>query len=183
MIVPRILVVDDEKNILKSYQRIFRNRRRGSEATESSTMIGKTAVSEENLFSEIVEPLEMEDEMAIDSFHLVEATQGEEAVEIVSQGLLKQQYFSLILLDVRMPPGIDGIETARRIRDLDPDVEIVIMTGFTDYTFEEMIKKIGSSRRLLYLHKPFNPKDLKEIAITLIHNWYLGADRKVGDDE
>jgi DNA-binding LytR/AlgR family response regulator len=72
--------------------------------------------------------------------------------------------FSAIFLDVRMPPGIDGYEAAERIRKLDPSVHIVIVTGYSDYTYEDFLEIAGPPSQLTYMPKPVWPDQLRNVA-------------------
>ena len=62
----------------------------------------------------------------------------------------------MAFIDVRMPPGWDGIETTGRIWEVDPEIQVVICTAFSDYSPDEMLAKLGRSDRLLILKKPFD---------------------------
>jgi two-component SAPR family response regulator len=66
-----------------------------------------------------------------------------------------------------MPPGIDGYETAKRIRELDREVHIVIVTGFSDYAYEDFLLVAGPAHKLTYLPKPIWPDELRRIAQVL----------------
>jgi FixJ family two-component response regulator len=61
-----------------------------------------------------------------------------------------------------MPPGIDGVEAGRRIRELDPDVEIVFVTGFSDLTMSELARRVPPPVRLHYFNKPLSFMTLAE---------------------
>jgi YesN/AraC family two-component response regulator len=79
---------------------------------------------------------------------------------------------------MRMPPGIDGMETARRIRALDPWVEIVIMTAYSDYSYKEIVQEVGNPERLLYFHKPFDPDQITQLVISITQRWQLDSDQR-----
>ncbi|ORE90741.1 response regulator receiver modulated diguanylate cyclase/phosphodiesterase [Aurantimonas sp. 22II-16-19i] len=81
--------------------------------------------------------------------------------------------FAIVFLDMRMPPGIDGLETARRIRAIDPDVNIVIVTGYSDHKPSEIAAAIGRPERLFYLLKPFDGAELQQLATALASRWTL----------
>ncbi|MES2981307.1 MAG: response regulator [Verrucomicrobiota bacterium] len=106
-------------------------------------------------------------------FDLTFASQGPEALDLIVQALAENQPFSLIFMDVRMPPGWDGIETTARIWEVDPDVQVVICTAYSDYSWDEMTSKLGRSDRLLILKKPFDTIEVIQLAHSLTAKWSL----------
>ncbi|TKD52223.1 GGDEF domain-containing response regulator [Sphingomonas baiyangensis] len=104
-------------------------------------------------------------------FDLVHATQGLEAVDIVARA--GENRFAVAFIDVRMPPGIDGRETAKRIRALDPDVNIVIVTGFSDFSPLEIAKVAGPADKIFYIAKPFEVEEVVQTASALSHRWQI----------
>jgi PAS domain S-box-containing protein len=97
--------------------------------------------------------------------------QGEEAVEAVRQGLGTDRRFAVAFLDVRMPPGRGGLWAAGEMRRLDPYVQIVIMTAFSDIDAEEMARRVPPADRLLYQQKPFHPQEVRQFAASLCSKW------------
>lgn len=95
------------------------------------------------------------------------ASQGAQAVEIVRNATAAGRRFSLVLMDVRMPPGLDGLESTRRLWDVDPDLQVVICTAYSDYSWEKMIDRLGKTDRLLILKKPFDMIEVFQIAHAL----------------
>lgn len=187
MKIPRILVVDDEATIRQSYRTIL-------EETDDLGSIDKAASALFDEEDDLVSGSEIEvilgndehfviveEELPSGKYEIVEAAQGEEAVELVRQSLNEKRPFSMMFLDVRMPPGIDGVEAASQIRELDPFIEIVIMTAYSDYNLEEVIDKVGNPNRLLYFHKPFNSEQIQKLASSLTQHWYLEKKRREQD--
>ncbi|MCH7478562.1 MAG: sigma-54-dependent Fis family transcriptional regulator [SAR324 cluster bacterium] len=70
-----------------------------------------------------------------------------------------------------MPPGIDGLETAKRLRKIDPNLQIVIATAFADYPFYEIAKQLGKREALFYLEKPFTADQVRQLAHSLVQQW------------
>ena len=101
------------------------------------------------------------------------AFQGEEALEMVQKSELQNAPYSLVFMDIRMPPGWDGIETIRRIWEQYPHIEMVICTAYSDYSWEEILNKIGNSDLLLFLRKPFDTVAVKQMALALTRKWLL----------
>ena len=105
------------------------------------------------------------------------ASQGREALERVRAALAEGAPYALAFVDVRMPPGWDGVETIARMWEVDPDLQCVICTAFADYSWEEMIAKLGRTDRLLILKKPFDPIEVCQIASAMVEKW-CGARRE-----
>ncbi len=101
------------------------------------------------------------------------AYQGEEALEMVETAQQTGNPYSLIFMDVRMPPGMDGIETIKKIWDRYPYIEMVICTAYSDYSWGEIIDNLGNSDKLLFMKKPFDPTSLKQTALTQTTKWEL----------
>lgn len=107
-------------------------------------------------------------------FEIDTASQGEEGFEKVRLSLAAGQPYALAFVDVRMPPGWDGIETTRRIWEIDPDLQIVICTAYSDYSWDDMQEQVSPGDRLLILKKPFDAIEVKQLANALTEKWRLG---------
>lgn len=99
------------------------------------------------------------------------ALQGKDALELVKKARADGRPFALAFVDVRMPPGWDGVETIARMWEADPDLQCVICTAYADYSWDEMIGKLGRNDRLLILKKPFDPIEVCQIAIAMTEKW------------
>jgi DNA-binding NtrC family response regulator len=73
----------------------------------------------------------------------------------------------MAFVDVRMPPGWDGIEVTPRLWVADPNLQIVICTAYSDYTWEEIFARVGTSDRMVILKKPFDPVEVLQLAHAL----------------
>lgn len=160
----RLLVVDDNALIHRDIRKLLapRDPRISALEREAAELFGDSAPNR-------WEPYEFE----IDS-----ATQGEEGVERIKRSLTIERPYAVAFVDVRMPPGIDGIETARRMWAADPDVQVVLCTAFSDYTLAETIEQLGTTDRLLILKKPYDPIELAMLAISLTEKWNLAHDSR-----
>jgi signal transduction histidine kinase len=156
----RLLVADDEAEILSEYVRMFADALGPSRAQRL----------ESELFG---------DSRAGDAVHfeLETVTQGDRAVAAVRAALAAGRPFPVVFLDVRMPPGPNGIETARAIRAIDPDVHIVIITGFADMSPAEIAAQVQPPDRLFYFEKPFRAVELRQLVTALTAKWQ--AEREV----
>jgi PAS domain S-box-containing protein len=116
-----------------------------------------------------------EDKLAPDqmSFELDSAYQGQEALEMVKRALGDNRPYALAFVDVRMPPGWDGVETIARIWEVDPELQIVVCTAYADYSWEEMRAKVGQPDSLLVLKKPFDNIEVQQVAYALTKKWLL----------
>ncbi len=109
----------------------------------------------------------------IDGFALDSAYQGEAAIELVKQSLQDNCPYAMAFVDIRMPPGLDGITTIQKIWELDPDMQIVICTVHTDFSWEEILKKFNYSNNFLILKKPFEVVEIRQMAAALTQKWFL----------
>lgn len=183
---PRILIVDDEVSILQSYRSILERKDDDKLLeTKGSSLFEEKEVETFNDLDMVLgdddDIMMIEEELKTGNYEIVEARTGKDAVKQVEQSLIDNNPFSLVYMDVRMPPGIDGVEAARLIREMDPDIEIVIMTAYTDYNLEEVIDKVGNPDRLLYFNKPFSSEQITNLTASLTQNWYLEKKRQEQD--
>ncbi|MES2475515.1 MAG: response regulator [Verrucomicrobiota bacterium] len=110
------------------------------------------------------------------------ASQGQEALEMVTTALQSGAPYSLVFMDVRMPPGWDGIETTTRLWKVDPDVQVVICTAYSDYSWDQIISQLGRTDRLLILKKPFDTIEVEQIAHALTTKWTLQQAARRSED-
>lgn len=156
---PRILLVDDNAAIHEDFRKVLA---RASEAHSE-----RPSSSEAALFGEPAPAQAPQEPVAECEYELDDALQGEEAVEKVREAYESRRPFAMAFLDVRMPPGIDGIETARRLWEVDPDLQIVLCTAYSDYTWHETVAALGRTDRLLILKKPFDTVEACQLAAAL----------------
>lgn len=111
-------------------------------------------------------------------FQIDTATQGLEGVEKIKLAFNSNNPFALAFVDMRMPPGLDGVETIKQIWAIDPRIQVVICTAFSDYTWEETIEQLGMTDNLLILKKPFDNTAVRQLASALTRKWELMRDLK-----
>ncbi len=155
----RILIVDDEPAMHDSYRRSFAGQRR-----ETGDALDAMAAE---LFGE--DSVDSADD--IPDFALTHSDQGLDAVDAVERALADGDPFAVAFIDIRMPPGIDGRETARRIRVLDPEINLVIVTGFSDFSPIEISKVAGPADKIFYIAKPFEVAEITQTATALAKRW------------
>ena len=152
----RILVIDDDPEIREIYQKI----------------IAPAKGTSENYRAQISQLLSLDDNEK-QKFTLEIASQGQEGFSLVQKGLAEDKPFALAFIDIRMPPGWGGISTATRIREIDPNIEIVIVTAFSDRSLEEIIDTVGTPEKLILLRKPFDHEEVIQLSYALTEKWNL----------
>jgi PAS domain S-box-containing protein len=154
----RVLVIDDNRAIHDDFRKIL------SPVTATAAGLDATerAVFGEGM--EAVQPTQFE----VDS-----AYQGQEGVLLVKKALEAGLPYAMAFVDVRMPPGWDGVETTRRIWELDPNLQVVLCTAYSDYSWDEMFEKLGHRDGLLVLKKPFDAVEALQLAHALTEKWWL----------
>jgi DNA-binding LytR/AlgR family response regulator len=115
-------------------------------------------------------------------FKVDTVNQGEDGLVLIEKSLQENRPYSVAFVDVRMPPGWDGIHTIGKIWQKYPDLEVVICTGFVDRSWEEMVKSLGFLDRLLVLIKPFEAIEVKQLAVGLSEKWRLKQQSKLRVD-
>src|SRR5690606_4021914 len=108
-----------------------------------------------------------------DVFELTSAYQGEEALDLVRNARDQGEPFALAFVDVRMPPGLDGVATTERLLEQDPDINIVICSAYSEHSWEEIAATIGKTDRVLILKKPFDTIEVRQLAHALRKRWEL----------
>ena len=101
------------------------------------------------------------------------ALQGRQALEMVDAALEQDDPFHLAFVDMRMPPGWNGLETIERIWRSDPDLQVVLCTAYSDYSWEEIEQRLHRTDNLLILKKPFDVSEVVQMASTLTRKWIL----------
>ena len=111
-------------------------------------------------------------------FELDSAYQGKDGFEMVQRAVAEGRPYAMAFMDVRMPPGWDGIETTARIWEVDPEVQIVICTAYSDYSWDQMSEKLGQADKLVILKKPFDNVEALQLATALTEKWNLARQAK-----
>lgn len=159
--IPRILVIDDNEAVHGDFRKIF------APKLEADVALGEARAA---LFG--VEAPSAEHPL----FEIDSALQGEEGLALVRRAHSEGRPYALAFVDVRMPPGWDGIETTARIWEADPELQIVICTAYSDYSWEDMLEKLGRSDKLVVLKKPFDNIEVLQLASALTEKWRLAGE-------
>ena len=155
----RVLVVDDQTEIHNDFIEMLTPDTSGS----STDALATTFIDEVDGFT-------------FPQYEIMHATGGEEACRIVQDARDSGRPIALAYVDVRMPPGIDGVETIRRIRKIDSDIEIVIMTAYADRPLSDIIQDMELLHKLLYIRKPFAWEEIQQITLSLVGKWNIERD-------
>jgi diguanylate cyclase (GGDEF)-like protein len=106
------------------------------------------------------------------NFEVDSAYQGKEGVAMVRAGLERGQPYAMAFVDMRMPPGWDGLQTIEELWKIDPDVQVVICSAHTDYDWSEVVERLNHSDKLLVLRKPAEPIEILQCATALTRKWH-----------
>ena len=151
----RVLIADDDEHVLECYREAF-----GIDTGTSRLRVLNA------LEAELFDP--GEDAEAEPHFEVVACSQGNDAIDLARDAADKGSPFDVVILDVRMPPGIDGVEAGSEIRKLDPDVEIVFVTGFSDVPLDELQRRVPPPMKLHYFNKPLSFSQLAQDVATMV---------------
>jgi CheY-like chemotaxis protein len=147
----RILIIDDNADIHNDFRQVLC----------STPRHGDLDALEAELFGEESPAARPETHFVVDT-----ALQGYEGYQKVLAALQRGQPYALAFVDMRMPPGWDGVETILHIIARDPLLEVVICSAYSDYSWHEVVHRVNRPG-LRLLRKPFNPQDVLELAVTL----------------
>ncbi len=157
----RIIIIDDNPAVHEDFIK-----------TLSIAQSSKPTDLEQAIFGEIIDKTQI----TLPSFEISTASQGQEGVQKIEAALKEGRPYALAFVDIRMPPGWDGIETIKHIWELDQDIQVVICTAYSDYSWEDTIKQLGERDNLLILKKPFDTVAVRQLACSLTRKWQLLQD-------
>ena len=161
----RVLIADDEPDVRDAYRQIFLTTDLSNEAAVFHNL-------REKLFSKgATEQTARKLSAAETVFAPVFCEGAEAAVAAVRAALAAENPFAVVFLDMRMPPGPDGVWAAARIRELDPAVEIVVCTAYSDVDPRDIGGLVPPEEKLSYLQKPFHPHEIRQMTVSLASKW------------
>jgi two-component system sensor histidine kinase/response regulator len=139
---PRILVIDDDRDTHDLLRRML----------SKSVALSGEAYSRGSL---------------LPYFQIDSAYQGEEGVNLIAKSLRERRPYSLAFVDVRMPPGWDGVKTISNIWEKYSDLQVIICTAYSDYSWQQMVSELGHLDRIVILNKPFKKIEVVQLAVGL----------------
>jgi len=151
----RVIVIDDNEAIHEDFRKVLAAPIAGEEALDllESELLGGSAA------------------IGAPQFELDSAFQGEEGVHKTRQALEAGRPYALAFVDMRMPPGMDGLQTIEQLWKLDPAMQVVICSAHSDYEWNEVMARLNYSDKLLVLRKPFEPIEVQQCAAALCQKW------------
>ena len=153
----RVLVIDDNAAIHADFRKVLNGSPvEGDAALDllESELLGGTAPS------------------STPQFDLDVALQGEEGVRMAEEAIQQGRPYALAFVDMRMPPGWDGVKTIEQLWQVDPSVQVVICSAHSDYEWNEVVARLNFSDKLLILRKPFEPIEVQQCASALCQKWH-----------
>ncbi|HJT32768.1 MAG TPA: response regulator [Pirellulales bacterium] len=154
----RVLVIDDNADIHGDFRQVL----------GGAPAVDPLRVAEAALFGETAPAARH-----TVSFELAHAMQGQEGLERLRHENDAGRPFALAFVDMRMPPGWDGLTTIQRLWQADPRLQVVLCTAFSDHSWEQICEAVGPGDRLLILKKPFDVVELRQLALSLTTKWNL----------
>ena len=148
----RVIVIDDNAAIHEDFRKILVGNTRGADISKAA----------EAFFGE---PAEMTASIDVDLSH---ATQGEEGLALCENAIANDNPFAVAFVDMRMPPGWDGLKTIAKLWQIDPNLQIVICSAYSDYSWSKIHSELGATDRLLILKKPFDNAEVLQLTSALI---------------
>ena len=161
----RVLVVDDEQPVREAYQQILGDAIPSADRAALQDMRSR-------LFRKPEDPIPPTAPLPnVTKFRLDCCEGAEAAVEACRAARIEGQPYAVVFLDMRMPPGRDGVWAAEQIRALDRDIEIVICTAFSDVDPATLSERVPPADKFFYLQKPFHPHEVRQLALALGQKW------------
>jgi diguanylate cyclase (GGDEF)-like protein len=154
LLTHRLLMIDDNPAIHEDYRKILTGR--------DDTQI---SAAEAALFGE------PQSAVSRPAFDLDAAMQGRDGVELARRALVEGRPYSVAFVDMRMPPGWDGLETIENLWKVDPEIQVVVCSAYSDYDWMELLARLGRSDKLIVIKKPFEPIEILQSASALSRKW------------
>ncbi|MGB5688585.1 MAG: EAL domain-containing protein [Woeseiaceae bacterium] len=167
----RVLVVDDDAQLIDEYVRCLGEDFEPDIATSTLSDLEKVLLGEES------------DGAGASRFEVHSRNQGEAAVQAVEAAIGAGRPYAIVFIDIRLPPGQDGLMSAKLIRKLDPNVNIVIVTGSLGVDPDILGKEIPPADKVFFFKKPFHGAECRQLAAALCGKWHADmALRQANED-
>ncbi|MEX0643088.1 MAG: EAL domain-containing protein [Pirellulales bacterium] len=163
----RILIVDDMQSIHDDVRAILAY-------SESNDTLSKL---EESLLGTKSTP------NALIPYEIDSSFQGQDGLEQVSRALKEGRPYALAIVDIRMPPGWDGVTTIEKIREIDSNVQVAICSAYSDYSWQAIHERFGTNDWLLIFRKPFDLAEVQQFACSMTEKWNLARRASLKFDE
>jgi CheY-like chemotaxis protein len=154
----RVLIIDDNEAIHADIRSILEPPKENAELN--------------SLTAALFDDASLTNSIAV-KYDIESAYQGQEGFEMVRSSLEEANPYALAIVDVRMPPGWDGIQTIQEIKKIDPYLQVAICTAYSDYSWQTILDRFGINDWLLILKKPFDVVEVKQLACSLTEKWNL----------
>ena len=151
----RILLIDDTPSIHEDFRKILMPDEASTEALDEM---------ESALFGDTAKP-------QTQAFELHGAYGGEEGLGLLTSAMAQQRPYALAFVDMRMPQGWDGAKTIEELWKVAPDLQVVVCTAYSDYSWDDLLFRLHAHDRLLILKKPFDNIEVQQMANTLANKW------------
>lgn len=155
----RVLIIDDNEDIHRNFRQVLEPGTKPASRSRldelEAAILGEEATQQPTL----------------PSFELTSAFQGAQGLSLVQQALKEGTPYAVAFVDMRMPPGWDGLETLTRLWEADPSLQAVLCSAYSDYSWEGLQAKLGHTDRLLILKKPFDPAEVRQMTWALLEKW------------
>lgn len=156
----RILVCDDTPSIHDDFVKILSPKKASADLLDmESELFGETASTNKNL--------------ELPTYEIDHAYQGMEAIAMIQKAHEDGDPYNMVFMDVRMPPGIDGVEAVAKIWQMYPKTQVAICSAYSDYSWEKTIDNLGMSDRMIFLKKPFEAIEIQQLALAMTKKWQV----------
>ncbi len=160
----RILIIDDNETIHADFRKILAP----STAADARLQDAEALLFGHSAGTSVTAP----------AYQIDSACQGQEGLQKVQLAAKEGRPYALAFVDVRMPPGWDGIETVDHIWRVCPELPVVICTAYSDYSWSDMMLRLGHADNLVVLRKPFEAVEVMQLAHSLTHKWLLARQNR-----
>ncbi|MBH0202201.1 MAG: hypothetical protein HP496_07895 [Nitrospira sp.] len=159
----RILIIDDNVNIHEDFRKILALPQEADSLSQArAALFGEAPTLPPQV-----------------QYELEFASQGREGFGLVQTAHQRGNPYAVAFVDMRMPPGWDGLETIEHIWYTEPDIQIVICSAYSDHPWDDVSRRIGNTDKLLILMKPFNSIEVVQLANSLTKKWNLAQSVKM----
>ena len=160
--VNRLLIVDDHPRIHDAFEKIFSTWKNDPKGQKRHSIAASL-----NTSNEILNRQFLASQRALPDFSLIHAHNGEDAIKLVRDLYEQDEFLSVAFIDIIMPGGINGIQTAEALWEIDPNLHIVICTGDRSQQLESALDSLHHQDQLFILKKPFDTVEVRQLAISL----------------